>query len=349
MSRYAEATTAANTFKFGGSPQYFAPERWRNERATAATDVFSLGVIAFQLVEHRLPFPGPGVEDFQDQILKHDAPELTGVPASLGAVVAECLYKAPGARPTAAELLKRFAIIRAPSSEGIKNLDKIHESEVAKRSEKERAVSDQRSRAEGRDELWRAAEASWKKIRDEVHAALLRSVHSASCAYGRLEGRSLGLQSGQIDLGSAERTPVDPWQGKPAPFDVIAHAGFLVAVSDDGWTLEGRSHSFWFCDAFEEGRYQWFETAFMTLRPPPPPSAEEMLPFHLDPGPEAAQAFLPSSTDFRLAWPLQPVTIGELGELIGRWAGWFASACDNRVPRPAKIPEIETPRNWRRA
>ena len=50
ISRYAEATTAPDTRKHALSPPYAAPERWRSERATAATDVYSLGVVAYELL-----------------------------------------------------------------------------------------------------------------------------------------------------------------------------------------------------------------------------------------------------------------------------------------------------------
>ncbi|WP_442868297.1 protein kinase domain-containing protein [Bradyrhizobium sp. CCBAU 53415] len=48
ISRYAEATTAADTQKYSLSPPYAAPERWRAERAIAAADVYALGVMAFE-------------------------------------------------------------------------------------------------------------------------------------------------------------------------------------------------------------------------------------------------------------------------------------------------------------
>src|SRR5207249_9510398 len=59
ISRYAEATTAPDTQKFALSPPYAAPERWRAERASSATDVYSLGVIAYEMLSGSRPFPGP--------------------------------------------------------------------------------------------------------------------------------------------------------------------------------------------------------------------------------------------------------------------------------------------------
>ncbi len=104
ISRYVEATTAPDTLKFALSWQYAAPERWRGERATAATDVYSLGVIAYELLSGSRPFAGPAQHDFREQHLHSTPPSLGNVPARLGALVDECLFKAPEARPTPANV-----------------------------------------------------------------------------------------------------------------------------------------------------------------------------------------------------------------------------------------------------
>ncbi|WP_324273784.1 protein kinase domain-containing protein [Blastococcus brunescens] len=76
ISRYADATTAPDTRRMAMSPPYAAPERWRAARATAAADVYAVGVMAFQLLSGDLPFPGPGWEDFHDQHLHAEPPAL---------------------------------------------------------------------------------------------------------------------------------------------------------------------------------------------------------------------------------------------------------------------------------
>src|ERR1051326_615972 len=44
MARDADADTAKITFKYGGTKEYIAPERWRAIRATVAADVYSTGI-----------------------------------------------------------------------------------------------------------------------------------------------------------------------------------------------------------------------------------------------------------------------------------------------------------------
>jgi serine/threonine-protein kinase len=108
ISRYAEASTAPDTQKHALSAPYAAPERWRGERATSATDIYSLGIIAFELLTRSRPFQGPDPSHFRDQHLHADPSPLTAGPPALRAMVGECLFKAPGARHRTANILARL-------------------------------------------------------------------------------------------------------------------------------------------------------------------------------------------------------------------------------------------------
>jgi eukaryotic-like serine/threonine-protein kinase len=57
IARYAEKTTAPDTHKYAWSRAYAAPEQWKLERATAATDVYALGVRS-KCCKVRVRFPG---------------------------------------------------------------------------------------------------------------------------------------------------------------------------------------------------------------------------------------------------------------------------------------------------
>ena len=82
-----------------GTLAYMSPEVLRGERADARSDLWSLGVLLFEMVTGRLPFSGQTGFDLTSAILR-DTPKLPrkGLPARLRAVIQRCLEKDPASR-----------------------------------------------------------------------------------------------------------------------------------------------------------------------------------------------------------------------------------------------------------
>lgn len=97
-----------------GSPGFLSPEQARGEPATAASDIFSLGGVLAYAMSGRPPF-GSGTPDALLYRTVHDEPALDGIEDGSRALVARCLSKEPGDRPTAEELRGLLAEDDAPA------------------------------------------------------------------------------------------------------------------------------------------------------------------------------------------------------------------------------------------
>ena len=88
---------AAQTTGLMGSPSYMAPELWSDEEPDARTDVYSLGIILFQMLSGEVPFRGGTVPSIMKKHLTEPPPSFTEqgvvVPAEVEAVVTRALSK----------------------------------------------------------------------------------------------------------------------------------------------------------------------------------------------------------------------------------------------------------------
>ena len=80
-----------------GTLRYMSPEQVLGKKLDARTDLFSLGVVLYEMTTGRLPFSGSNASEVTDQIL-HAQPEAIArfnynVPAELERIVRKCLEK----------------------------------------------------------------------------------------------------------------------------------------------------------------------------------------------------------------------------------------------------------------
>src|SRR5438552_2336245 len=85
-----------------GTAGYMSPEQVRGEKADARSDIFSFGVVLYEMLSGNQAFAGPSPADRASAILKEDPPDLQAggrnIPASLDRIVRHCLEKNPEER-----------------------------------------------------------------------------------------------------------------------------------------------------------------------------------------------------------------------------------------------------------
>jgi eukaryotic-like serine/threonine-protein kinase len=99
IARAAEGIALTETGQVMGTPQYLSPEQAEGKTATPASDVYSLGVVAFECLAGRRPFVAETAIATALMHLREPVPELpSDVPADLAAVVRRSLAKSPAER-----------------------------------------------------------------------------------------------------------------------------------------------------------------------------------------------------------------------------------------------------------
>ena len=191
----------AQTTGMIGSPLYMAPEQWSDEEPDRRADIYSLGIVLYQMLAGNVPFEGTAVPTIMKKHLMTPPPPFTAfgvvVPPRVERVVRHALEKDPQQRPsTVDEFIRelRAAVmgtdraprLRSPEAD-LEDITKQEEKEFRKAKEEAarlRAAEDARKREEEKARLLAEAEAARKREEEEARrkaeeAARLRAAEEA--------------------------------------------------------------------------------------------------------------------------------------------------------------------------
>ena len=119
-SRATRLTEAGSTL---GTAGYMSPEQVQGQEVDHRSDIFSLGVVLYELFTGQLPFKGIHSAALTYEIVNTDPPPVTnakpGLDPDLDRIVAECLQKDPADRyQAAAEVAKELRRVRRATEGG---------------------------------------------------------------------------------------------------------------------------------------------------------------------------------------------------------------------------------------
>lgn len=331
ISRFVDEATSANTLKGYLSKYYAAPEQWRLERATHATDVYALGCIAFCLLTGKPPF-------MQDPSVQHQsapAPDFVCAEPRLKTLVNMCLRKVDATRPSLTRMREVLAeIVKSPQpttddgafgalasiAAGISKKEQesqaLRESEAAKR--RARTVL-----AHGAFEI---LDGNIERLWGKVHA---KAPNAVRVARGRMGGLQCKLGEGQLVVGLSLSAVVDAGSFPNSGWDVVAYSKIEVIQSQPGYRW---SASLWYVKPKGKDDYRWYEAAYWSY------PGSEFEPYAEGPGRDADLAASHIIHSVRFAYSPIVVDDEEESNFHERWIILLAKAVDGKLRRPQQFP-----------
>jgi serine/threonine protein kinase len=123
LTRHLESTLLTKSGLIAGSAPYISPEQALDREVTPATDIWSLGVVLYEALTGRLPFPGKNIVAVLYGVL-HEEPKppgqvRSGVPEPLERVILDCLRRESVERPgSVLDVVRRLERPEAPGEGG---------------------------------------------------------------------------------------------------------------------------------------------------------------------------------------------------------------------------------------
>lgn len=107
IARLTEEPALTQDGQIFGTPSYMSPEQIEGRAIDHRSDIFSLGVVLFEMLTGRKPFTGDSVISLTYSIMNADPLPMAGVPPALEQVVRRALAKNPSLRYSSAEEMRK--------------------------------------------------------------------------------------------------------------------------------------------------------------------------------------------------------------------------------------------------
>lgn len=334
IARFFEEKTASNTLKHCLSPYYAAPEQWRLERATHATDIYALGCIAFCLLEGNPPFKkNPQYEHQNDPV-----PSFSCVEPRLSTLVNMCLRKIDSSRPSLSRVHSiLMEIVDNPQTNNnpsaLVNLAVVAAHVSSKEQESQARLATESAKRDSRLALGNSAYAiladNIERLWGKIHSQAANAKRNNRGVRGDFECQ-LGI--GKLLINLSNKSVLEPGIFINSGWDVVAHTQIMV---DQQLPHYRWSASLWFTKLKGGSDYRWYETSYWR---PWRRSGNEFEPHAENPGSDADFAASHIMHSVNLAFGPIEIDDERENDFHDRWIWLLSKAATGELRSPSRLP-----------
>lgn len=364
IARFVEDSTSANTVKGFLSRPYAAPEQWKSEHSTNATDVYALGCIGYFLLTGSPPFHGPSDASLRQQHLSDSPPNLDGHSPLLCSLLSLMLRKNPNTRPVITRVIKILGDIcngqdNTSPNHGVTALADAGAMLATQEAQEEAKHLAEQDRIAKRKKLKDAAFHILKEITNNLFDKINTVVPNANIqeSLSRPSGseriESISGKPVLISLGKAAHLGIEFIDDESSTFhkdafykyewDVVAGAIIFVTQFNPKYVY---SASLWYSTLPSDDNYRWREVSYI-VKPSIQGHKRQMLikmigrqfePFAMTEIKQDAVGKIGHSNIYDIVFGPEAVDDEDFGGFCDRWCKLLAEAANGELVFPRYLP-----------
>lgn len=331
IARFVEEATASNTLKHCLSPHYAAPEQWRLERSSHATDVYALGCIAYCLLVGKPPFTNSPRAEHQNATV----PSFNCAEARLATLVNMCLRKVESSRPSLSRVCNVLAdiVAKLQPAHGADSLAALA-SAAAHVSTKEQEAQAREAAANAAGQARSALATSGYEILADSVERLWGKIHAQAANATRVTSGGKGvfecqIGNGQLVINLSRSNRLEPGSFPHSGWDVVAFSEIMVNQRTPRYCW---SASLWFAKLKGQADYRWHEASYWSW------AGREFEPYAENPGRNADLAASNISHTVKLAFGPIAIDDEKEEEFHERWIWLLSKAAVGQLRGPSQMP-----------
>ena len=175
LAKIVNTKTRSNSFKGAGTYPYMAPECWTFDSNSFEMDIYSLGIIFFEVLTLNRPFNGANYDEFKEKHLYDQLPEMSNyrhdVPVALNELILAMTSKRKTDRKIYATEIKNKLVeltIKDNSADN-DNMDRLLKLAQSRISEKEKVELDISREEKNTDEKRKQLNFSIKELYSQIN------------------------------------------------------------------------------------------------------------------------------------------------------------------------------------